>query len=121
VDRGRGQGRQTIAAVLTAVVLGSALAAGATASPGGSAQASKTATVDIVNFAFKPATLSVAPGTKVVFANAGSSTHTATRDNGFDTGSIKPGESAGIRFKQKGTFRYHCDIHSFMRGKIVVG
>jgi plastocyanin len=26
-----------------------------------------------------------------------------------------------VRFNQKGTFRYHCKIHPFMRGKIVVG
>jgi len=76
--------------------------------------------VDIVNFAFKPATLKVTPGTRVVFANTSSATHTATRTNGFDTGSIKPGKSAGVRFQREGTFRYHCEIHASMRGKIVV-
>ena len=107
---------------LTVAVVGFASTAGpgATASPGEPARASKVPTVKIVDFAFKPATLKVAPGTKVVFANSGSVTHTATRKNGFDTGLIKPGKSASIRFKRQGTFPYHCEIHSFMRGKIVV-
>jgi plastocyanin len=26
-----------------------------------------------------------------------------------------------VRFTQKGTFAYHCTIHPFMHGKIVVG
>ncbi len=39
----------------------------------------------------------------------------------FDTGHIKPGHSVAVRFTQKGTFSYHCEIHPFMHGKIVVG
>ena len=107
---------------LTIAVVGFAVAAGAgaTASPGEPARASKVPTVSVVDFSFKPATLKVAPGTKVVFANRGNVNHTATRKNGFDTGLIKPGKSASIRFKRQGSFPYHCTIHSFMRGKIVV-
>jgi len=118
----RPQRRQTIVVALAVIALGSALGGSyaASAAPAGPAQASRTQTVDIVNFAFKPATLRVAPGTKVVFANTSSATHSATRASGFDTGLIKPGKSAETRFKQKGTFRYHCKIHSFMRGKVVV-
>jgi plastocyanin len=85
------------------------------------AQASKPATVDIHNFAFHPGTLDVAKGTKVVFSNSSGVTHTATRANAFDTGHIQPGTSVSVRFTQKGTFPYHCKIHSFMHGKIVVG
>jgi len=25
-----------------------------------------------------------------------------------------------VRFKQKGTFAYHCEIHPLMHGKIIV-
>jgi plastocyanin len=100
-------------------VLQSSPAAGDSASAGGGATASRAKTVSIVNFAFKPGKLTVARGTKVNFSNTSGTTHTATSGS-FDTGRIKGGESAGVRFKQRGTFAYHCKIHPFMKGKIVV-
>jgi len=93
---------------------------GATASAGGAAQASKAPTVVINHFAFHPPTLTVAKGTKVTFSNTSAVTHTATRNGSFDTGRIKPGTAVAVRFKQKGTFAYHCEIHPLMHGKIVV-
>jgi plastocyanin len=79
-----------------------------------------TATVGIRNFAYRPAGLTVNPGTKVVFANRDSVAHTATRGGSFSTGRIRPGRSVAVRFSQKGTYRYHCTIHPSMRGKVVV-
>jgi len=89
------------------------------ASAGPTAEASVTKTVDINHFAFHPPTLIVKKGTKVDFTNSSGTTHTATSGS-FDTGRIKPGTTIGIRFNQKGTFSYHCSIHPFMHGKIVV-
>jgi plastocyanin len=93
---------------------------GAEAATGATATASKVATVKIADFAFKPATQTIAKGGKVTFSNSTQVTHTATRAGAFDTGLIKPGKSVTVRFKQKGTFAYHCEIHPFMHGKIVV-
>lgn len=93
---------------------------GAPASAGATAQASGSRGVSIKNFAFHPGTLRVSKGTKVNFVNASGVTHTATRRGDFDTGRIKPGQSVSVRFGQKGTFAYHCEIHPFMHGKIVV-
>ena len=87
----------------------------------GPAQASKATTVDISHFEFHPPTLAVAKGTRVVFANSSGTAHTATDKGAFDSGRIKPGHSFAVRFERKGTFRYHCEIHPFMKGKIVVG
>jgi plastocyanin len=87
---------------------------------GPKATASAAATVSISNFKFRPSTLSVAKGTRVVFSNASGVAHTATRGGSFDTRRIKPGGSVGVRFSQKGRFSYHCKIHPFMRGTIVV-
>jgi plastocyanin len=55
----------------------------------------------------------------VTFSNASGTAHTAS-SGAFDTGRIKPGQSVTVRFAQKGTFSYHCEIHPFMHGKIVV-
>lgn len=90
------------------------------AATGAAATASKGATVDINNFAFHPPTLRVAKGTSVTFSNSSKVSHTATRGGAFDTGVIKPGKSVSVRFTQKGTFAYHCEIHPLMHGKIVV-
>jgi len=110
-------------AIASIVAVGLALIAGqaATASPADTAGASGTAGVNIKNFKFRPGTLNVAKGTKVVFSNSSGVAHTATRGGAFDTGRIKPGHSAAVRFAQRGTFPYHCKIHPFMHGKIVVG
>jgi plastocyanin len=86
-----------------------------------SAQASTSPRVTINHFAFHPPTLRIAKGSSVVFSNTSSTAHTATRAGSFDTGHIKPGRSVSVRFSRKGTFAYHCSIHPFMHGKIVVG
>jgi plastocyanin len=109
--------------LLTVFAVGLALVGlrGGVAAAGGVAQTSRAATVEINRFAFHPPTLTIAKGTKATFSNTSRVTHTATRAGSFDTGRIRPGGSVGIRFTQKGTFAYHCTIHPFMHGKIVVG
>jgi plastocyanin len=86
---------------------------------GETAQASATKSVSIKNFAFHPGTLRVSRGTTVAWTNNSGVTHTATRGGAFNK-RIKPGKTALVRFGQKGTFAYHCTIHPFMHGKIVV-
>jgi len=93
----------------------------AVASQPGQAEASATKTVDISHFEFHPDRLEVAKGTRVVFSNSSGTAHTATDKGVFDSGHIKPGHSFAVRFEHKGTFSYHCKIHPFMHGKIVVG
>jgi plastocyanin len=91
---------------------------------GGNADAAATAsaakTVAIRDFAFHPGTLRVQRGTRVTFTNSSNIAHTATKGGSFDTGRIAAGKSATVRFNQRGTFAYHCKIHPFMKGKVVV-
>jgi plastocyanin len=104
----------------TAIALALFAGQAATASTPGPARASRTTTVDINHFKYHPPTLVVAKGTTVVFSNSAPIAHTATDRGVFDSGHIKPGHSFSVRFGQKGTFAYHCKIHHFMHGKIVV-
>ncbi len=76
--------------------------------------------VEIEDFAYRPKTLRVRRGTRVVFVNRDGVAHTVTRRHSFDSGHIRPGGRFAVRFKRRGTFRYHCTIHPFMRGKVVV-
>jgi plastocyanin len=118
----RSRSGQKLVALLAVVACALAVAglSGAATAAGGTAAASRAAAVDINHFAFHPPTLTVAKGATVTFSNSSKVTHTATRRGAFDTGRIKPGESVAVRFKQKGTFAYHCEIHPFMHGKIIV-
>lgn len=112
--------RAAIAFAAVAAALLLALRASSQAATGATATTSATANVSINNYKFHPPTLTVSKGTKVAFANDSGVTHTATDGGVFDTRRIKPGQSVAVRFTQKGTFRYHCKIHTFMHGTIVV-
>jgi len=107
-----------VVAVAFGLMLAGIHSAGAASGP--TATGSKVAKVDINNFAFHPPALTVAKGSSVTFSNSSKVSHTATRGGAFDTGVIKPGKSVSVRFTQKGTFAYHCEIHPLMHGKIVV-
>ncbi|HEU4462778.1 MAG TPA: cupredoxin domain-containing protein [Solirubrobacterales bacterium] len=87
---------------------------------GPTAGASAAKTVSIVNFAFKPGTVTVKRGARVAFANTSNTTHTATKGGGFDTKRIAPGKTKTIQFNQRGAFAYHCKIHPSMKGKVIV-
>jgi len=77
--------------------------------------------VTIKDFKFAPATLTVEHGAKVTVTNRDTTTHTATADGGaFDTGDLDPGSSKTITLSKAGRYAYHCEIHSFMKGTVVV-
>jgi plastocyanin len=77
------------------------------------------ATVEIHRFKFAPAAIEVAAGTSVTFINLDLVPHTATGD-GFDTGTLKRGESNKITFSEAGEFPYLCTLHRHMKGRILV-
>jgi plastocyanin len=106
----------TVAIALAAL---GALAITGGSNAGAAATAGAAKTVQIKGFAFKPGTVKVDRGSRVAFVNSSSAAHTAT-GAGFDTKRIAPGKSAAVRFNKSGTFAYHCKIHSFMKGKVVV-
>ncbi len=120
----RGRGLALLGATATAVLLALALVASAPAGGRGAQRAHRhpgTVRVKISGFAFHPKTLRVRRGTRVVFANRDSTAHTATRRGSFDTGRIRPGRSIAVRLRRAGVYAFHCTIHPFMRGRIVVG
>jgi plastocyanin len=79
------------------------------------------AAVQIVDFAFEPATLEIPVGTTVVWTNGGSAPHTVTSDTGaFDSGRLDPGGTFSMTFDTPGTYAYHCEFHPNMQATIVV-
>ena len=81
----------------------------------------KGTAVEIKDFAFSPATLTVKVGDTVTWTNQDSVGHSATADDGsFDTGILAQGESNTVTFTEAGTFAYHCTPHPNMTAMIVV-
>jgi plastocyanin len=80
-------------------------------------------TVTISNFAFAPATLAVAPGTRVVWSNKDDEPHTVMSADGgitFKSPALDTDDSFAFTFDKPGTYKYFCSIHPHMVGTIVV-
>jgi plastocyanin len=107
--------------ILSAALVVSAFAATAPASarPVGSQNRPR---VRIVDFKFKPGTLGISVGQTVKWINKSATTnHTTTSDSGlWDSGPLAPGDHFTFKFTKAGSFTYHCSIHPFMTGTIVV-
>jgi plastocyanin len=69
---------------------------------------------------FAPPTLTVSAGTTVTWGNNDSTTHTTTSDTGAWNMQMPAGSTASFKFTTPGTYTYHCTLHSFMKGTIVV-
>jgi plastocyanin len=79
--------------------------------------------VTISNFAFVPARLVVSPGTRVVWTNHDSDPYTVTSDTaggGLGSAAIDTGGHYAALVSRTGTVTYHCTIHPFMHGAVVV-
>jgi plastocyanin len=78
-------------------------------------------TVHIKDFAYRAATLTVAPGTAVRFVNDDGEAHTVTAvDRSFDSTGLDSGDAWTHRFTKPGTYAYFCALHPYMKGVIVV-
>ena len=78
-------------------------------------------TVNIVNMAFSPGSISIGTGTTVTWYNGDTTVHTVTADdNSFNSGNIAVGGRYSKQFSTAGTFAYHCTLHPEMKGTVVV-
>ena len=78
------------------------------------------AAVEIADFAFGPAEITIAVGGTVTWTNTDSQAHTATSSGNFDTGSIDPDATASVTFDEPGTYTYICSFHPFMTATVTV-
>ncbi len=77
--------------------------------------------VEMVDFAFGPATLTVPMGSTVTWGNNGAAPHTVTdRAGAFDSGIVDAGGTYRRTFTDPGTFNYFCTLHPQMTGTLVV-
>ena len=84
------------------------------------APAAAGADLSIASFAFSPRSITVKAGQKVTVANNDGVAHTFT-STAWDSGNIQPGTSYTLTApSQAGTYSFHCSIHPFMTGTLVV-
>jgi plastocyanin len=83
----------------------------------------ETVTVEIGDFVFEPATVTVGACDEIVWSNVHNQAHTSTGngDVSWSTGNLAPGAEADpIAFDTPGTFSYICALHPFMEGTVEV-
>jgi amicyanin len=92
----------------------SATSADAPAPQGGTA-------VNITDFKFNPATLTVPVGTTVTWTNQDEEPHTiAAKDGSFHSPGMDTHATYSFTFNTPGSYDYICSIHPFMTGTVVV-
>jgi plastocyanin len=83
--------------------------------------------VMIRDFQFRPDSLTIKKGTTVTWTNMDSVQHTVTRPTeggiqvaGPDSPILNKGETYSYTYDTVGIFDYHCRIHPFLKGSVVV-
>lgn len=82
--------------------------------------------MSIQSFAFAPASLEVARGTRVTWTNRDSTGHTVTSgtnrspDRRFASSTIAQNGTFFFTFGEAGTFEYYCEFHTQMTGARIV-
>jgi plastocyanin len=85
------------------------------------APAGKVVEVKVDNFSFSPQTITVAPGTTVIWTNRDDIPHTVVSDDKvFKSKVLDTDEKFSYTFDKAGSFPYFCSVHPKMTGKVIV-
>ncbi len=77
--------------------------------------------VSIIDASYKPKTLRTTVGRSVKFLNKDYEAHTVSADDGsFGSSILYPKHAYKHTFWKPGRYRYHCKIHPFMTGTVIV-
>jgi plastocyanin len=111
--------------VLVALAVAAVMAAGCTSSsnpsPGPVTSTASQNTVAIKDYAFSPSPLTILKGANVTWRNDDSVQHQITSDSqAFSSPLLGTGGTYTYQFNTTGTFPYHCSIHTYMKGTVVV-
>ena len=120
-------GRVTLLGIAAAAVIGLAGCGGDGSSGTGEANSApgpgaSTNAVTIKDFAYTPASVTVATGTTIKFTNRDAANHTVTASDmkSFDSGTIGQGKAQRVTLNSAGTFAFFCRFHPFMKGTVTV-
>jgi amicyanin len=85
----------------------------------GSASAANMAQVQIKNYQFQPAQVTIQKGDTVTWTNMDPVTHDVDIQ-GSTSPDLKKGDTYSKTFDKAGMFDYICSIHPSMKGKVIV-
>ena len=81
----------------------------------------KDVTVTITNFAFGPEQVTISKGDTVTFVNGDDTIHSVIADDGsFHSDGLDTNDKVTFTFSKAGKIGYHCGLHPFMKGEIIV-
>ena len=82
----------------------------------------KSYDVEIKSYSFSPLTITIKSGDSITWTNLDSAPHTVTSDSGseLDSESFSNGNSYSHTFTTAGTYEYYCNIHTSMKGTVIV-
>lgn len=110
-----------VALILTWAVPASAAGGAADEPP---AEQPPAVTVSLRDNRFRPARITIAAGTQVIWSNdepdESVEHNVISRDYRWASSNFLPGETYERTFTTPGTYRYFCDLHGGMVGQIVV-
>jgi plastocyanin len=89
-------------------------------SPSAAASPVATTSVNIANFAFAPAAITVRAGSTVTWTNRDEDAHTIAITGLPASPPLQNAETFTHTFAQPGTYAYICSIHPYMHGMVVV-
>lgn len=83
---------------------------------------SDSVTIQVLDNAFSPGSVTVAPGTRVSFAWNGTSPHNVVfaPGSGLPSSAIQTSGSFSITPETPGTWAYECTLHPGMTGTLIV-
>jgi plastocyanin len=110
--------RRTAIVVALAGVFGLLLIAGPAIAANGSVSIKESDE----RYAYTPRTVYVNVGETVTWTNDSDAPHTVDSDSGdeLESGNFTEDQTFEHTFDAAGTFAYHCDIHDYMKGTVVV-
>ncbi len=79
--------------------------------------------INIDNFTFSPAVVTVPVGTKLKWTNRDDIPHTVTdaaEKRAFKSAPLDTGDTFSFVFTSPGTYHYFCSLHPHMQGTVVV-
>jgi len=91
--------------------------------PAAAPAAATSQSVMIMNYAFSPSSLTVAPGTTVTWTNMDTAPHTVTVTSGpvkFNSPNLQKGDTYSFTFTAAGTYKYYCAVHPDMTAAVTV-
>src|SRR6266700_40116 len=80
-----------------------------------------TKTIIVLGTGYSPSTVTVPPGSTLIFKSNSDIDHTVTQTNGSTFDKVIPAHGTiTLKLTKPGTYKYYCTYHPFMTGTIIV-